>query len=125
VRRQDDAGRARAFRSPDDCAEVVRVGDLVEANEERRVAAGELPGVGIPERRGPRDEPLVVARPRRLAQNPLRLDLRARTVREPRARARGPLGRPDLEHVTRAPIELADGVPPVDELARHKMRTRR
>src|SRR6185437_14342336 len=71
VRRDDHARRAGTLRAPADGAEVVRVADLVEADEQRPLAPGEGVGVGVAEGIAPGEDALVVARTRRLAQLPL------------------------------------------------------
>src|SRR5438309_1969622 len=121
MRRHDYPRRPRSLRAPDDGAEIVRVGHLVEADEERRFRGREIPRVRITEGLAPGDDSLVLARLDGLAQLSLGLDLRTRTVLEPGKLGGGTLGRPHLEHVPRPPVELADGVPPVDQLSVHEM----
>ena len=75
VCRNDDAGRSRSFCAADDGAEIARVGDLVEAGEERSLRRGELPAVGVLVGLAPGEHALVVTRPRRFAQLALGLDL--------------------------------------------------
>src|SRR5213078_5026656 len=113
----DDSGRARSLCAANDCAEVARICHLVEADEERDVSPGELASVRVAKGLAPRDEPLMVAGFRGLAQQSLPLDLRPRPLFEPRAMRGRSLRCPDLEDLTRPAVELADGVPPVDELA--------
>jgi hypothetical protein len=125
VRRHDDARRSRSLGAPRDRAQVVRIGDLVEAYEERRLRTRERPGIRIAERLAPGDEPLVIARPGGLAQHPLGLHLQPRSLVEPRACRCSAFRRPDLEHLARATVRLADGIPSVHDLAGHAIRTSR
>ena len=106
--REDDACRARPLRASNDRAQVVRVGDLVEADEKGRSRRCQRVGVRVPKRLAPGDDPLVVARAGGIAQQPLLLHLRSRARVEPgdlRSRA---LRRPHLEQLARAAEELAD-----------------
>ena len=125
VRGHDDSRRARSLRAPDDRAQVVRVGDLVEADEQRTLLARQRVGVRVPERLAPGDDTLMVARAGSVAEQPLRLDLRSRAGVEPRNLRRGALGRPHLEQLARAAHELPNRSPAVDEVARHRIRTSR
>src|SRR5206468_5884250 len=96
-----DAGRARAFGTPADGAEVPRIRDLVEAGEQRPLRGGELPRVRVLVRLAPGDDTLVVARRRSVGQLTLGLDLQARPfdLAQPRLGLDRPVRRPALEHL--------------------------
>ena len=123
VRRNDDAGRARAERAPAHGAEVARIGDAVEHDEQRPLDRGELPRVGVAVRLDARDDALMVARARR-----------ARSGRAPaaasasprRATAPPPTAR-SVAHSssTCAPPaqRLPHGAPAVDEVGAHRRGT--
>jgi hypothetical protein len=72
----------------------VRIGHLVETDEQWTLSCSELVGVGVVEGLTPGYDPLVVARAGSLGQEALWLDLRAWTGVEPRdlvsSTARGP-----------------------------------
>ena len=125
MRRDDDAGRARTLGAARDRPEVVRIGHLVEADEQWTLSRRELVGIGVAKWLAPGDDPLVVAGAGCLAQLPLGLDVRARSGVEPRSLSCGALGDPDLEHLAWPAVELSRRVPAVDELARHRRRTSR
>ena len=78
--RDDDAGRARSLGAPDHRAEVARVGDLVEAGEQRPLDGCELVRIGVAIRLAPGEHALVVARLGRLADLAIGLDVDARAV---------------------------------------------
>jgi hypothetical protein len=61
VCRQHDAGCARTLGAADDRAQVVRIGDLVEADEQGTLALREVVGVRVVERLAPGDDALMVA----------------------------------------------------------------
>src|SRR5438128_644127 len=121
VRGQDDAGRPGARSGARHCAEIPRIGDLVEADEQRRLDDGQLPRVGVAEGLAPRDQPLVVAGLRDVGELLLlaHLDTRARAD-EPILRLGGAVGRPDLEHLPPPSHGLADGVAPGDAVPDHR-----
>ena len=76
--RDDDPGRPRSLRAADDRAEIARIGDLVEARDERAFVRGELPAVGVLVGLTPREHALVVARASCFAELALRLYLQTR-----------------------------------------------
>src|SRR5262249_6438892 len=118
-------GRAGAFRAPTNGTEVARVGDAVEAREQRSLDAGELICVRIAEGLDTRDDPLMVARTRKLGQRALGSYLDPRPFLQPRLQAHGTLACVDLEHVAGPAHSLADGTAAVDEIRRHGLGTRR
>ncbi len=75
-----------------DGAEVVRVGDLVEADDKRRPAPDELPGVRVAEGLAEGDDALVVARAGGLVQAALP-DVPGAEGPEPRGARLPPRGR--------------------------------
>src|SRR6185436_12634721 len=68
VCRNDDARRPRSLCAADHRAEIARVGDLVEAGEERALRRGELPAVGVLVGLAPGEYALVVTSSRGFAQ---------------------------------------------------------
>ena len=119
MRRNDHARRAGTGRRADHCAEVPRIGDLIEAGEERRLLGRERPRVGVRIRAGPGNDALVVGALGRLGQLALLDDARSRPLSEPVERRGGPLGDPELEHLAPTAQRLTHGIPAEDELARH------
>ena len=117
VRRQHDAGRAGAFGAPAHRPEVARVGDLVEADEERPVGRSQLVRVRVAVGLAAGDEALVLARAGELGQLPLRADLHAPPV-QPRLPG-GARRREHLEHLAPAVERLPHRTPAVDKLAAH------
>ncbi len=118
--RHDDAAGARSLRAPADRAEVVRIGDAVEADEERPLTAGELPGVGVRVRLAEGDDSLVVPGARRRGQRSLGayLDTQARSLLQPRLRGERALRDEQLERLAPPGADyLAHRVAAVDELA--------
>ena len=104
VGREHEARRSRTFRAAADGAEVVRIGDAVEADKQRLRALRELVGVGVPVGLAEGDDTLVIACSRELCQLSLGSDPHARRalVAEPGLGAQSPLARMQLEHATRA-----------------------
>src|SRR5690348_1905149 len=120
VRGDDDPRRASALGAPAHRTEVARVGDPVEADEEREVLRGELPAVRVPVRLRPRDDALMVARPGGLGEPTLELDLHLDgRLAQPRLRGDRALARPELEHLATAPQRLAHRAAAVDLIASH------
>ena len=102
----DDARRAGPLGAAADRAEVVRVGHLVEADDQRPLAGGELPGVGVAVGLAEGDDALVVARPRLGGQRRLRPDLHPEPLdlAQPRLGAERALGDEELEDLRGAPL---------------------
>src|SRR5919106_2531678 len=124
----DDAGGARALGAPADGAEVVRVGHLVEAGEQRTFARGELEGVRVAVGLAEGDDALVLHGAGRLVEGALADDLKPdpRRLPEPRLRLQRPLGDEQLQDLALARAQhLAHGAPPVDQLPRHGFGTSR
>jgi hypothetical protein len=120
MRGDDDTRRARAFGAPADGAQVARIGNPVEADEQRLLLGGQLVPVGVAVRRALGDDALVIAGAGRLAQLALELHLHARpAVLQPRLGRERTLARPQLEHLTRAAERLSNSSPPVDLLRGH------
>ena len=119
------AARARAFGTTRHGAEVARIGDLVEAGDERSLAGDELVRVRVAIRLAPGHDSLVVACPGRVRELALGLDLQPRAVPEPRLRGGCAFARPELEHLAAPAQRLVDGAAAVDLLARHWRRTSR
>jgi hypothetical protein len=119
ARRNDDAGCARARRRAGDGAQVARVGDLVEAGDQRTGGSRQLVGIGVAVGLDPGHDALVLARQRRLREVALGLDLEARgaRLREPGLVTAGALAHPQLEHLARPANRLAHRISTVDELA--------
>ena len=117
VRRQHEAGCTRALRAPTDGAEVLRIGDAVQADEQRLWPLGELVGVGVPVGLAEGDDALVFARARELRELALGSNLHAQglQVAQPRFRAQGPLARVQLENRTRAAQRLVHRPTAVDD----------
>src|SRR5712691_560064 len=122
MRRHDDARRPRPLRAADHGAEVARVAHLVEAREERTLRRRELVGVRVLERLAPGEHALMVARARALADVLVELDLHPWLLglAQPGLGLHRTLGRPELEHLTRAAERLVHRSPPVDLLAGHR-----
>ena len=120
----DDPVRARTFGATDDRAQVVRVGDLVEADHERPLALDQRVRVGVAVRLAEGDDALVIARVRRVAQAPLGDDLQPEPghLPQPRLRREGALGDEQLEDLALAgAVQLAHRPPAVDEVAGHAL----
>ena len=102
--RDDDSRRPRSLGTADDRAEVVRVGDLVEACQQGTIGGGQLPAVGVLVGLAPGEHALVIARAGGLTELALGLDLNSRAVEvgQPGLRLHGALGRPQLEHFSPA-----------------------
>ena len=119
MRRHDHAGRPRSLGSAADGAEVVRIGDPVEADEERTRLSRELEGIRVPVWLAKSQHALVVASPGLLGQVPIGLGLGPdpRTwLLEPWLGGQGTLGHPELAHLAWAAKSLAHGPPAVDLL---------
>ena len=124
----DDAAGAGPLGAAADGAEVVRVGDLVEADDERPLAPCDLVRVRIAIRLAERDDALVVHRPGGLVETPLgnHLEAEAGHVPKPRLRLEGPLRDEELEELALPGADdLAHRAAPVDQLPGHALGTRR
>ena len=104
VRRQHEARRSRTFRAAADSAEVLRIGDAVEADEQWLGARRELVGIRVAIGLAEGDDTLMIACSCELRQLSLSGDPDARRalVPEPGLRALSPLARMQLEHAARA-----------------------
>jgi hypothetical protein len=111
---KDHASRPRALCGTDDGSEVVRIGDLIE-NDQQRLPGGELVRVGVTERLDPGDHALVVAGASELVQRLLRHDLGLAIPAVPRR----PLGGEELEHLPATAERLTHRPPAVNELGTH------
>ena len=125
MRGDDDAGCAGAFGAADHRTEVARISDLVEAGQERLLGGRELVGVGVAVRLRPGEHTLMIAGAGGLADLPIRLDLEARSLLQPRFGRDGALCRPDLEDLAPSPKRLAHRPAAVDLVSRHCLGTRR
>jgi hypothetical protein len=106
----------------------VRVGHLVQADDERAVSYGEVVRVGVPVGLDEGDDALMVVRPGGLVQPPLGDDLEpeAWNLTEPRLGSEGALGDEQLQHLAlRRPQHFPHGPAAVDEVARHAFGTSR
>src|SRR5439155_24951446 len=115
----DDARRAGPFGAPADRAEIVRVGDLVEAGEQRPLALGQRIRVRVPIRVAKRDNSLVVPRGRGLGEPALPDDLEPETplLAQPRFGGERAFADEQLEHLPASRAEdLSYRPPPVHEL---------
>src|SRR5438105_8813856 len=120
VRGKDDAGRARRLGAPADRAEIARVGDLVETDDERLRRGRQLKGIGVAVRLAQREYALMIGGTGCGGQVALGLDLHARAaVAEPWLGAERPLAGPELEHLASPAKRLPNRAATIDLLADH------
>ena len=125
VRRDDHAGRACSFCAARHRAQVARIGDAIETDEQRARLPRELEGVRISIRLDARDDALVITSAGGVGQLPIGLDVDSRppVLAQPLLGVERALGRPQLEHLARPAQRFPNRAPPVHLLGGHRFGT--